>query len=117
MTRISYRRTVEELEKVASKFWPQELSQQEAELSIIPKLLDTQDDFISILRVPVADIDGIFGIVDTSTLPANLFLKHLVVLADFGGEMLQRVNKQFQSLFPEKTLAYLWTTNGSTESL
>jgi len=48
--RSSYQRTVEELEKVASKFWPDELAQKEAELSIIPKLLETQDNFISILR-------------------------------------------------------------------
>lgn len=110
-----YRRTVEELEKAASKFWPQELAQQEAELSIIPKLLETQDDFISILRVPVASVDGLFDIVNTSTLPANLFLKHLVVLADFGGEMLQRVNRQFLSLFPEKEFTYLWLVNGEPQ--
>jgi hypothetical protein len=112
---VNYRRSVEELEQVASKFWPRELSKQEAELSIIPKLLETQDDFISILRVPVSGVEGLFDIVDASTLPANLFLKHLVVLADFGGEMLQRVNRQFLSLFPARTLAYLWTGVGKIE--
>ncbi len=112
---FSYRRSVEELELVASKFWPQELARQEAELSIIPKLLETQEDFISILRVPVASIEGIFDIVNTSTVPSNLFLKHLVVLADFGGEMLQRINKQFHSLFPDGSLSYLWLVNGETE--
>lgn len=112
---FSYRRSVEELELVASKFWPQELARQEAELSIIPKLLETQDDFISILRVPVASIEGVFEIVNTSTLPANLFLKHLVVLADFGGEMLQRINKQFHSLFPDGSMSYLWVVNSEAE--
>jgi len=41
-------------------------------------------------------------------LPANLFLKHLVILADFGGEMLQRVSAEFETLFPSGELHYLW---------
>jgi hypothetical protein len=112
----SYRRSVKELEQVASIFWPSALAQQEAELSVIPKLLATQDDFISILSVPVASIEGVFAVVSASTLPANLFLKHLVVLADFGGEMLQRLNKQFASLFPDGKLTYFWRVYGETET-
>jgi hypothetical protein len=108
MTTPNYRRTVEELRLVASMFWPAELSQREAELSVIPKLIETQDDFIAILAVKVPDIDGLFTIIDTSLMPANLFLKHLVVLADFGGEMLQRVNREFNLLFPSGELDYFW---------
>jgi len=115
VSQISYRRTVEELEQVASKFWPRELSQQEAEISILPVLLETQADFISILGVPVADIESVFRVVDSSTLSANLFLKHLVVLADFGGEMLQRVNRQFGSLFSTGKMIYLWNSSATTE--
>ncbi len=89
-------------------FWPTELSQKEAELSVIPKLIETQDQFIAILSVEVPDIEGLFKVVETSTMPANLFLKHLAVLADFGGEMLQRINSQFGSLFPAGELDYLW---------
>jgi len=37
----AYRRTVEQLALVASKFWPDDLSEQAAELSIIPKLINT----------------------------------------------------------------------------
>ncbi|WP_013321366.1 DpnII family type II restriction endonuclease [Gloeothece verrucosa] len=104
----NYRRTFEELEKVASKFWPSELSEQEAKLSIIPLLLETQDQFISILSIEVRDLDNLFDVVQASTLPANLFLKHLVILADFGGEPLQRVSSEFNTLFPEKKLSYIW---------
>lgn len=111
----NYRRTPEELEIVASKFWPQELSQQEAELSVIPKLLETQDAFISILNVPVDNLDSLFTIIDSSTLSGNMFLKHLVVLSDFGGEMLQRINRTFLDLFPERTMEYLWPLNGTSE--
>jgi hypothetical protein len=49
-----------------------------------------------------------FQVLNASKLPANLFLKHLVVLADFGGEMLQRLNSQFNKLFPQGQLTYIW---------
>jgi hypothetical protein len=104
----AYNRTFEELEKVASKFWPSELSETEAKLSVIPLLLKTQDQFISIISVKARDLDKLFEIVEASTLPANLFLKHLVILADFGGEMLQRVSNEFKILFPDGKLNYYW---------
>ena len=110
MVNPNYQRTVEELRKLASMFWPSELSRQEAELSIIPKLIETQDQFIAILSVDVSSLEGLFQIVNSSNMSANLFLKHLLVLADFGGEMLQRLNSQFNSIFPLGKLDYLWNT-------
>jgi hypothetical protein len=104
----NYQRTFEELEKVASKFWPTELSELEARLSIIPLLLKTQDQFISIIGVETPDLDSLFKIVQASSLPANLFLKHLVILADFGGELLKRISREFEMLFPEGVLNYYW---------
>jgi len=103
-----YKRTFEELEQVASKFWPSELSEIEAQLSVIPLLLRTQDQFISIIGVKARDLDKLFEIVEASSLPANLFLKHLVILSDFGGEMLQRVSNEFETLFPRSELNYTW---------
>ncbi|MGH7457088.1 MAG: restriction endonuclease, partial [bacterium] len=38
-TARNYQKTFDDLEKVASKFWPSELSEIEAKLSIIPLLL------------------------------------------------------------------------------
>ncbi|MDB9304345.1 MULTISPECIES: hypothetical protein [Cyanophyceae] len=49
-----YQRNVEDLRQLASMFWPLELSKQEAELSVIPKLIETQDQFIAILSVSVS---------------------------------------------------------------
>jgi hypothetical protein len=83
-------------------------SNKEAELSIIPKLLETQDQFIAILSVQAVNIEGLFQIINSSILSANLFLKHLVILADFGGEMLQRINSQFYFIFPNKIICYIW---------
>lgn len=104
----NYQRTFEELEQVAAKFWPAELSEREAKLSVIPLLLRTQDQFINILGIETRELDKLFDIVEASTLSANLFLKHLVILADFGGEMLQRVSREFNLLFPEGRLNYYW---------
>jgi hypothetical protein len=104
----SYQRTFEELEEVASKFWPAELSELEAKLSVIPLLLETQDQFISVISVKTPDLDRLFNILEASSLPANLFLKHLAILADFGGEPLQRVSREFEMLFPEGKLSYYW---------
>lgn len=111
-----YQRTLEELEKVASKFWPHELSAMEADLSIIPVLLQTQDQFLSIISIETPDLESLFTIVESSTLSANLFLKHLAILADFGGEMLQRVRKEFTRLFPRAELSYRWRGGQHTYS-
>jgi hypothetical protein len=104
----NYRRTFEELEEVASKFWPAELSELEAKLSVIPLLLKTQDQFISIIGIETPDLDSLFAIVEASSLAANLFLKHLAILADFGGEPLERISREFERLFPEGRLSYYW---------
>lgn len=108
VTNSKYTKTVEQLRKSASMFWPSDFSQQEAELSIIPKLLETQEEFISILSVKVNDLNSLFQVVNAATLSANMFVKHLVVLADFGGENLKRLNTQFNLLFPSKELDYIW---------
>lgn len=107
-TKINYRRTYEELEQVASKFWPAELSELESKISVIPLLLKTQDQFIALLSVPSKSLEKLFEIVEASTLKPNLFLKHLVILADFGGEMLQRVSREAKTLFPNERISYLW---------
>ncbi|MBN1873395.1 MAG: restriction endonuclease [Anaerolineae bacterium] len=104
----NYRRTVSELSELASIFWPSELSEEAAKLSVIPILLKTQDEFIAILGVPVPDLCNLFDIVNASSFSGNLFLKHLVILADFGGEQLQRVNSNFEVLFPSGSMEYFW---------
>lgn len=107
-TMLPYRKSLAELESVAAKFWSVELSEQEAQISVLPLLLRTQESFISLLRVEPLDIERFFEIIKASALPSNLFVKHLVVLADFGGEMLQRISREFGTLFPEGELRYLW---------
>ncbi|MBD2453135.1 restriction endonuclease [Nostoc sp. FACHB-87] len=105
---INYRRSYEELEKVASKHWPSELLEQESEFSIIPILIETQAQFISILSEDTSSIENLFTKIESSNLPTNLFLKHLVILSDFGGEPFKNVNKEFATLFPDGILKYYW---------
>ncbi|MFY7999644.1 MAG: restriction endonuclease [Candidatus Kapaibacteriota bacterium] len=104
--KTTYQRTPEYLISVASMFWSAELSQIEADQSVIPKLIETQDKFISLLFISETSLKQLFSVIESSLLPANLFLKHLVVLADFGGEMLKRINTDFPKLFPKKELRY-----------
>lgn len=110
----NYSRTYEELEQVASKFWPEELSEMEAKISVVPLLLRTQDQFISILNIETTNIDNFYDIIEASALPGNLFLKHLVILSDFGGEMLKRVSNEAETMFPERRLNYIWQGNART---
>lgn len=116
MPQRNYQRTVPELRKLASMFWPSELSEEAAKLSVIPVLLETQDEFIAILSVPVPDLRNLFQVINASSFSGNLFLKHSVILADFGGEQLQRVNSNFEMLFPSGKMEYLWNGESRTYS-
>lgn len=101
-----WQRDIEQLREVASLFWPEELSGEAAKLSVIPILLNTQKQFLGILGIKISDIHKFFKLIELAELPANLFLKHLMILADFGGELLQRVNDNFSVLFPSGELEY-----------
>ncbi len=105
-------RDIDDLEAHAFKFWPAALSEREQSTSIIPKLIESQDKFIGILYVadasPVAWKDVLQA---TQGMPANLFLKHLIVLSDVGGEKLQRFRANINNLFPDETLTFQWRDN------
>jgi hypothetical protein len=71
---MAYKRTVNELRQKASVFWPTDLSRKAFEQSVIPLLLETQEQFIAFLTLPVPDIDTLLEFVERSTFPPNLFL-------------------------------------------
>jgi hypothetical protein len=48
-------RKIEELEANALKFWPEKIAELERNSSIIPKLIETQDKFISLLNIADAE--------------------------------------------------------------
>ncbi len=107
MNEDRYERTIDELETHACKWWPREVRDEAQKISVLQVLLDTQEKFISILKlVDKYDYTSIFKLIEASKFEYNLFLKHLVVLVDFGSEPLQRVNKDFKELFPNGKLTY-----------
>ena len=99
-TIVKFKRSFEELEKKAIKWWPKELEATVAEASVIPKLLATQEQFISILKLSGNSPEQVFDVLHASAMPVNLFLKHLIILADYGGELIKRLGREFDQVFP-----------------
>lgn len=115
MNEDRYERTIDELEQHACKWWPAELREAEQALSLLPVLLESQDRFISIMTLAVKDDpERLFRLIADAYFPCALFLKHLIVLTDFGSEPLQRVNVNFSVLFPDGQFHF--SVNGSDHS-
>ena len=105
-------RNITDLENNALKFWPSKLAEQEQNLSIIPRLIETQDKFISLLNISDASPTAWKETLNlTTSLPANLFLKHLVVLSDIGGEKLKRFKKELSNVFTDDRMNFTWNGN------
>lgn len=103
-----YVRSMAELEKYACMWWPKEIRDYADKLSILQTLLDTQEKFISILKLADRDdSNSIFNIMQASNFSLKCFLKHLMILTDVGAEPLQRINAQFDELFPNGKMTYV----------
>ena len=98
---------MEQLEKYACKWWPKEIREYADQYSILQTLLDTQEKFISILKLANRDdAKSIFRIMEASEFSMKCFLKHLMILTDVGSEPLQRMNNDFAELFPDGKMTY-----------
>jgi hypothetical protein len=100
MASSRYQRGIDDLEALAVKWWPNALVEREADSSVVPILLSTLDSFLSVLKISSERYDQVFDVLSASSLPGNVFLKHLCVLADFGGEPLMRIGREVKNLFP-----------------
>ena len=113
---MPYPRNVEELKENAVVYWPSEIAEKERNSSVIPLLLATQDHFISVLHLADKDPYAWTQLLSlTDALYPNLFLKHLCILSDIGGESLKRfatelpmefANEDFQFIFRDKIYEY-----------
>ncbi len=103
-----YRKTYDELKTAASMLWPAQLFQQAVEKSIIPLLLETQENVIGILTAGMNDLPALFTTINLSRVPNNLFVRHLMVLCDVGGENLSSINSALPALLPEGVLEFEW---------
>jgi hypothetical protein len=61
--------------------------------------LETQGQFFSILVAGSATPSSWKAVLKESVMPANLFLKHLMLLSDYGGEPLKRLSSDFSNFF------------------
>ncbi|MEA5552131.1 restriction endonuclease [Anabaena cylindrica UHCC 0172] len=110
----NYSRDIITLQSYAAMWWPENLKNKNATISIIPRLLETQDDFISILQLSKKTPTQVFDLVEAAKFPANLFLKHLVVISDYGGEPMKKLGKSFTNIFTKRDQAakpvmdYVW---------
>jgi len=101
-------RDVQDIENEALKFWPSEIARKEKNSSIIPKLIETQDKFISLLNISDANpYKWKDTLSSTRTLSGNLFLKHLIVLSDIGGEKLMRFKNELPHILHNK-MNFIW---------
>jgi hypothetical protein len=93
------------LQQNALNFWPVELSEKEKKVSIIPQLITSQDKFISLLNIADATPFSWKNTIEQSkSLPANLFLKHLMVLSDMS-------SRHYTQEMPGITKICLWMEN------
>lgn len=106
---MATKRTIDDLQTNAHLFWPPKLAEKEKELSIIPRLIESQEKFIGILYVadstPIV-WQEVLGV--TTGMPGNLFLKHLMVLSDVSGEKLQRWLPILRNLYADSEMTYTW---------
>ena len=106
-------KTIVQLEQTACKYWPQEILASVARINPIPLLVKTQDNFLSILKCADATPTAWRDVLKVnSTLTTNIFLKHLSVLSDIGGERLQRFARDFALIFSAGYFDFEW--NGRT---
>lgn len=112
---MKFNRNINDLEKNAILWWPEHLNQANAAISVIPKLLQTQDDFLKIISLSKKNPYQVFNLLEASEFPANLFLKHLCVLADYGGEPIQRLGRAFSLIFQsgkgKHSIEFSWNSN------
>lgn len=98
---------VECLQANALNYWPEEISNKEKEGSVLPRLIETQECFISLLHVSDKNPNAWIKSLKNTTLPPNIFLKHLVVLSDIGGEQLSRLKNTLRNSQLEEFL-FTW---------
>lgn len=101
-------RSIADFRAAAVLHWPEDIRDEVAKVSVLPILLATQDHFISILTVADRAPDAwknLIGHSDQVTGP--LFLKHLMVLSDLGGEAVNKL-VPLRRYFPTGAMEFDW---------
>jgi len=113
-----YARTLEELKDKAVLYWPPDLLEKAESVSIFPLMLKTQDNFLGVLNAADGSPTNWKMVLEANEggqLRGNLFLKHLMVLSDIGGEMLNKY-PPLTKFFPSGEMIYFWRGSEYTYS-
>lgn len=103
-----YKRTYIELAEKAVLHWPEDILQEAGDISILPLLLKTRDSFLSLLKIADKSPDAWLEILKHNTdLTGPLFIKHLMVMCDLGGEALNKY-PPLSDYFPDGVMRYYW---------
>ncbi len=102
-------RDYHDLKSNAFIWWPAEIAEKEQKTSVIPLLLETQDSFISLLHISdKSPMSWKEVLPNTKSLYPNLFLKHLMILTDIGGEKTKRLKTELPDILGGNVLKYIW---------
>lgn len=108
MGMATYKRTLEQLREHAVLHWPDDILNAADEVSTLPLLLKTQDVFISVLKVGSKEpLSWKKALENSSELNGSLFLKHLMVLSDVGGEALNKL-PPLKNYVPNGVMDFEW---------
>lgn len=98
-SKVTMTREIDELIRTGVKWWPSELVSKVSRNSPSLLLKSTQSEFFDALVSLSPQPERIRKSLTSVHLPFNVFLKHLLVLADFGGERVKRVHADRKVLF------------------
>lgn len=99
-------RKVDELIQTGVKWWPSDLVSKVSKTSPSLILKSTQTDFLDALVGLTPKPNEIRKSLTAIDLPFNVFLKHLLVLADFGGERVKRLHADRKMIFKLSNNSY-----------
>lgn len=105
---MKYNRTLDELRCHAVLHWPEEIMDASDAIGTLPLLIKTQAEFISILNLATKTPTSWYDALKTSSsISESMFLKHLMVLSDLGGEALNKLTP-LENFFETQTLEFDW---------
>ncbi len=101
-------RSIADFRAAAVLHWPDDIRDEVAQISVLPLLLDTQDHFLGLLILADRTPDAWKQfLAQTDKLSGSLLLKHVMVLADLGGEALNKL-VPLDRYFENGAMKYVW---------
>lgn len=103
-----FKGSLEKLKENAVLHWTEDLLDAAKNISVLEKLIDTQDDFIALLKVASrTPLSWQKVLAESQTLSYQLFLKHLMLLSDLGGEALNKLTP-LHNYFKNDSITFDW---------